>query len=260
MKTEINSQSQNEVKDLLNEYVVSPLNTDISAILNRIENEIEVLKEGTKSAFQEVSSSVNTNINRLKKQLDTSFHFSDEEDVFEKLSEAVEGSQSEIIDKIETTQKEIADSKEKLYSELIKNKTELISNVAGHFNQLNIFLQNLESASQTSIKDIKDELSKLELLFCNELEALTTLVTESFEKSDNAIEDVCKSMLSQLHNTDELIEMKFDELSKRLSSITQSISDDFENYNTLLNNYHEETNTTIHAIESQQKESKRKII
>ena len=99
MKTAINTQSQNEVKDLLNEYVVSPLNKDISTTLSEMSLEIKSLKESTKDDIDKISNSVNGNISRLQYQLDKSFHFDDEEDVFENLSNTIEYTQESITKK-----------------------------------------------------------------------------------------------------------------------------------------------------------------
>ena len=107
MKTEINTQSQNEVKDLLNEYVVSPLNTDISATLSKMSTEIESLEESTKADIGKISQSVNGNISRLQRLLDTSFHFDNDEDVFENLSDTIESSREIITGKITQSNEEI---------------------------------------------------------------------------------------------------------------------------------------------------------
>ena len=52
MKKAINPQSQNEVKDLLNEYVVSPLNNDISQTLVQMKDEIEQLGDSTNAELK----------------------------------------------------------------------------------------------------------------------------------------------------------------------------------------------------------------
>ena len=101
MKQTINTQSQNEVKDLLNEYVVSPINQDISATLLKMNTSIESLETCTKKNTDEFLA-VNGRIDRLRKSLDNSFHFEDEEDAFEKIQDdintIIDGSQ-EIITK-----------------------------------------------------------------------------------------------------------------------------------------------------------------
>ena len=106
MKTAINTQSHNEVKDLLNEYVVSPLNTDISTTLSKMSMEIESLEESTKTNINKISPSVNGSISDLKRLL--SSHFDDEEDVFENLSNTIEDSQNSISDKIDQSNEELS--------------------------------------------------------------------------------------------------------------------------------------------------------
>ena len=120
MKRTINTQSQNEVKDLLNEYVVAPLNVDISKTLAEMEQKIETLEETTKHEISAVCPSVNENISRLKCQLDTSFHFADEEDAFENISKAINNSQEAVTDKIESAQAIITKNLSQLQSDFTR--------------------------------------------------------------------------------------------------------------------------------------------
>lgn len=272
MKTAISTQSQNEVKDLLNEYVVSPLNEDLSGTLSKMEREIESLAETTKAEIGKVSPTVNGNISRLQRLLDTSFHFDAEEDAFEKISDVIEDSQKRISGEITEGQKTQSDNflridtvLAKLQSDLVAthentngmirdSKTELLSDAYEHFEQLHELLINLETISKASTKAIKDDLTKQHSSLNNELKALFALVTESLEQSNKTVEDAHNALDSKLHSSEESLKTRYDELSKQLETTTQIISTAFDEQETNLSGYHDETNKTIQTIGSQQKE------
>ncbi|MCR4717721.1 MAG: hypothetical protein K5656_11145 [Lachnospiraceae bacterium] len=96
MKNNINKQAQNEVKDLLNEYVVSPLNTDITESLRKMSEELESLEESTKSDLSKIAPSIIGNVSTVKGELDGSF---------ENLSDIIEDNHKETVDRIEEFQR-----------------------------------------------------------------------------------------------------------------------------------------------------------
>lgn len=216
MKVAINTQSQNEVKDLLNEYVVSPLNTDISTTLSKISAEIESLEEITKADTVKISTSINGSINRLRTLLDTSFHFEEDDDVFENLSDKIESSQDSVVDKIN-------DCREELESNISK--------------QIKIFektISKLQSAYEVSTNDIKNELLNLQTLISNENVSLSKQMIEFHKK------------------VEELVNEKNDALAKQINTNLQNISDGYLEQSTAICNYHEETITSITSMESRQ--------
>lgn len=219
MKAAINTQSQNEVKDLLNEYVVSPLNTDISTTLSKMSTEIESLEEITKVNIGKISPSVNGNIRRLQTMLDLSFHFDDKEDVFENLSDTIESSQ------------EIITEQFKALEELIKK---------------------LQSASDTSTNEIKSELSNLQTSFSNELSALSAQMKESYEQSEKHSTDIQGSLISKLQEIEALITKNNEGLTENINTKLQTVSDNYTEQSTVICNYHKEAKTAINSMESQQ--------
>ena len=81
---DISTQSKNEVKEILDEYVVSPLSKDILRIKSQMEESVIKVDENMDSIKRQLNQ-VSDNLRWLKKKLDISFHFDDEEDAFEKL-------------------------------------------------------------------------------------------------------------------------------------------------------------------------------
>ena len=128
----INMQSQNEVKELLNEYVVTPLNDDISKTLSDMKEKIESLDETVKCEIVKISPTVNGNLDRLKKLLDKSFHFDDDEDAFEKICD-------DITDDIDAIIKEVKSLEDSI--NYIVTKIHAIQNVyTEKFSNINIEL------------------------------------------------------------------------------------------------------------------------
>ena len=157
MKTAINNQSHNEVKDLLNEYVVSPLNTDISTTLSKMSTAIDSLEGSTKADIGKISPSVNGNISRLQRLLDLSFHFDDEEDVFDNLSNVIEDSQQNITDKIDQSNKEL--------SEIISGFETVITQLKNDFKEVDKRINNTTKKTNQELKaSISKQLSAIEEL------------------------------------------------------------------------------------------------
>lgn len=261
MKTAINTQSQNEVKDLLNEYVVSPLNTDISVTLSKMSAEIELLGETTKADINKVSSSINGNISRLQGLLDLSFHFDDEEDAFEKLNDKIEDSQKELSDiytGIETIITKLKSNFEQADVRIIdaaeKNKQELLSSSLKHFKELDGAVKKAQTELEKSTKDIKDELLSFKSSTSNELVSLFTLTKESFEESNkksSGIIEKIQEIEKKIQEIENLINQN-NGLTEHINTTSQAISDTFKEQRTIICGYHEESKTAINTIEAQQ--------
>lgn len=273
MKTAINMQSQNEVKDLLNEYVVSPLNTGISSTLSQMEKEIESLEESTKADISKIFPSINGKISRLQSLLDRSFHFDDEEDVFENISNALEDSQENIVKKIDDSQKSLVDTytqintilsqlkldfenaDERINDTFKNNKDELLLNASGYFNKLCELINNLRATHETSTNGIKDALSEYQYLTSDKINSLSALTKESFEQVDKKSTDIQHSLISELHEVEKILNEKRYGLTNQLDTTLQTVSTSFDEQNSVLSSYHEETKAKIQTMDSQRKEA-----
>lgn len=269
MKTVISTQSQNEVKDLLNEYVVSPLNVNLSKTLSKIEQEVKSLEETTKNKIGEISA-VNGNISRLRDELDESFHFKDGEDAFEKINDAIKNSQEIIVKKIDDNQKALVDIYTQIDTILTEvksdfkntdkrindvsenNKKEILTNVLGNFKKLCELLDSLKVTSDTSTQDIKTVISDFQFSILNELNSLSTMLKESFEQSEKKSEDIQHSLFSELHEIEKQTNEKYYELNAQINTTLQTVSTTLDEQNTKLSDYHEEINTAIQTINFQQ--------
>lgn len=270
MKAAINTQSQNEVKNLLNEYVVSPLNTDISTTLSKMSTEIESLEGSTKADIGKISPSVNGNISRLQRMLDLSFHFDEEEDVFENLSDSIESSQEIVTEKIDKSQQELSDiftgietvlaqlkndfqeTDKQINDAIKKNKQELTASISKQFRALEELIKKLQSASDTLTNEIKFELSNLQTSFSNELSALSAQIKESYEQSEKHSTDIQGSLISKLQETEALITKNNEGLTENINTKLQTVFDNYTEQSTVICNYHKETKTAINSMESQQ--------
>lgn len=270
MKTAINTQSHNEVKDLLNEYVVSPLNTDISTTLSKMSTEIEYLEESTKADIGKISPSVNGNISRLQRLLDTSFHFDDDEDVFENLSDTIESSQEIITGKITQSNKELADiisgigivieqlktafkeADKQINDSTKKNNQELKTSISKQFSILEELLKKLQTASDLSTDQIKSELSNMQTTITKALSDLSEQINKSFEQAEKQSSDIQSSLKDKLQEIENLITENNEGLTENINTQLQTVSDNYTEQSTVISTYHEDAKTAIISLGSQQ--------
>lgn len=102
MKSEISTRAQNEVKELLNEYVVSPLNADISGTLKKVCDNIEEFARLQKDSNGEISA-VTGQLSFLKNSLTE-----EQDNLFENLSEKI----NDINNNLDSVKKEFSSSAE----------------------------------------------------------------------------------------------------------------------------------------------------
>lgn len=268
MKTAINTQSQNEVKDLLNEYVVSPLNTDITLTLEKIQQEIEGLKITTTEEIGKVSPSVNGNINRLKQKLDTSFHFEDEEDAFESIKNEINENCEDINQNLNGMENELTD-----ISSLVKNTPEKVrSDIKIAEKNLHDDIEKNEKAVQMSLSDyfriVDSKLEKSITVTDREIEEIkiraaefTQLVNLKAAEAITALADQTKDF-SQIVQTNhleikkelnEIISNRYDDLLTRINELEQTITTDFNKSDVIIAKYND---STISAIDESKAEIK----
>ena len=247
MKTEIDKQSKNEVKDLLDEYVVSPLNGDISKKLSEMNKVVDSLKGELEDKLKESSAPLNSRIDNLKRQLDNSFHFAGGEDAFETVREAIDDSSKEIIKIVKDANKtlvEYFEQNEKSLSEIKEvsesNKKEMLSKSSSNFKALKGILQ-------TSIEDI--EKSRTNIL--DELSSLSILQTEAFKQSNELSDENKADIITRLQDVEERI----NEQIKQLNEEIHIISEDLSTQKSMISDYRQETAIKIQDMNTRQEET-----
>lgn len=260
MKTAINTQSQNEVKDLLNEYVVSPLNTDISTTLSKMEREIEELESTIKSEIEKDFSSVNGRIGRLQGQLDKSFHFEDEEDVFEGIKESVEESQDSIEKKLAAIDRSIKDTasrrsseieaeihtaQDKTSAELAAAQEKIISALTEDFKSVHSTLDNLKKTSETDTAVIREQLVILEQLLRDKSDSLTALCSELIGNLDKRICNDIDAAAEEVRQAKALLDSNDHELRTLCESLAQEVTAYDEQTHTMLTRLSDDIMTEI---------------
>ncbi len=230
MKTEINNQSQNEVKDLLNEYVVSPLNTDISTSLSEISTEIESLKESTKVDIDKISQSVNGNISRLK------------EDVFENIKNNIDDAKDNILDEIEPLKSEI-DNVNKSINNNASNLQKLLDLSSDFANKENAFEKICKSieSNQTNItdkielleKNTKTDINNINHSIDKNIERLQKILDYSFHFDDE--EDVFENIKNSILSNREKCTSEILRTEDKLCNNILDIKTNFTESNKILN-------------------------
>lgn len=191
MMEAISTQSKNEVQELLNEYVVTPLNTDISKTLTKMERSVEDLEESTKAEIRRVSSSVGENIVRLK---------SKEEAAFEEIEQTVKDSKGDIIEAVSTLlqnstiqlQSDIADVQSRIGNELTQSldsqSEQLSSLLTSSVENLNKTVNDNHISTTEGLHQTEEILKSQYDKVKNQSEALNLMVSTEFATSNSKID------------------------------------------------------------------------
>ncbi len=200
MNTAINEQSQNEVKELLNEYVVSPLYADISESISKMGKDIETLDKTVKDEIGRSSSSVNGNISRLFNSLES--HINDDKEEFETVSNIIEDNHLQIIeslganyktqsdnfskinDAFDQLKEKLKESREETGNSIKRSKEELLSGVSEITCRIQDLLLDMDMDSKDRADEIRAELDEQRSFIEEKLQDLSALLTDAFERSE----------------------------------------------------------------------------
>ena len=239
MKTEVEQQAQNEVKDMLHEYVVAPLRGEILPALEQMTTSIEGMENSTKEKIEEASRKNNRDVNNLQTKLDYSFHFDDEEDRFDDVNNSIVNERKEIIKKIDKTATQMQDTLGDLKSEI----EELQGQSLLKQEQVKSDLLEENSKYRDRIVECIGELGtkseKAHAAIIAEIGALGQVLDSDFKESDEAVkaaEENLKQLISENESSLEkalcgqqanlIREIK--DLQERLDMVRKSISDGIE--------------------------------
>ena len=201
MKTPISTQSQNEVKDLLTEYVVSPLNTDITGTLNNISRSIDSLEGATKTEIDNIKASINGRIGELQRKLDNSFHFDDNEDAFEQTVNEINNSIDRILKEVpslieKASGKEktaVTEAEKRIRDDIKKTEKTIQTSISENQGAVNSRLKEAETAAKKEIEEIK------------KITDAQTSHTEAAEKFSEQIAGDYKEILTRIDKLEQTV-------------------------------------------------------
>ena len=218
MKQTINTQSQNEVKDLLNEYVVSPINQDISATLLKMNTSIESLETCTKKNTDEFLA-VNGRIDRLRKSLDNSFHFEDEEDAFEKIQDdintIIDGSQGIITKNLGDSQNAITTKIDKSQGVITKKYDDSQNAITKKIDENQGVITKKYDDSQNAVTKKIDEYQGV---ITQKFDDCQGAITDKIDNNQKNLSDVLASIetiIKQLENDNKEINNEIDSIGNK---------------------------------------------
>lgn len=274
MKTAIDMQSKNEVKELLNEYIVSPLNTDISKkitkideTLNDIDNKADKLskdsasiKDGIRCLPKKLSklvdeslSDICDNLEELTSNVDDVSSVSsainekiDEFKIeFSKSSDSVVKKLSNIAENLEEIKSCIDDNSSKINDNIKKSKSEIKSDFSEKIKHVNLSIEEIGKITCQKNKEIIDELNTLSKMV--DIKAVETFKAVN-EKFDIISQEEKK-------NQSEFIK----ELNEVIDSLIESISVNFDYNGDKLKECVNDTTIKIDELETKvKKETQRK--
>lgn len=204
MKTQTNTgQAYNEVKELLDEYVVLPLNNNISKEFLKTENNlIEEIKEKTE-ILKNNTVCIYDDLRYLKNKLNTSFDFENEENAFEQLKDEIE----ELINDLSI------DSK-------FETVTEDIKNIEGLFNKFDQKLFNELNSIKNEFENIKIAISEKSDDVQKQYEKLLSDINIEFIK----IFEKINNLEVALHNNDKLCDEGINRVLEKIEQVSQTQS------------------------------------
>lgn len=216
---DISTQSKNEVKEILDEYVVSPLSKDILRIKSQMEESVIKVDENMDSIKRQLNQ-ISDNLRWLKKKLDISFHFDDEEDAFEKLLDELdfdrklENTTEPIANEIKNTEKllekleqEVSDSSNSIKVEVANTKTNISEKIAElqgkqelcsddikkDIAQIFEKIQHLERVLEDNERLHQKELSKV----VGKTDKISGLQSENYKEIVNLLQEMKSSIVAE---------------------------------------------------------------
>lgn len=241
MEMNLNEQAKNDVKDLLDEYIVSPLNKNINDLLEPIKNSIVELDETLEEKSKKTRSEVRRELGNLEKNLDCSFHFQDEKDVFEDMKESL---QKNIQEQSKNTEKSIQSFIREHDEKNLKEISEDIGSSYRHIKsdildtekKIMDNLQKIESDSELRYKEIQKKGGELSL----EIRAVVQTGQENHIESIRRFDEICNGMKR---------EQEFNR--ERINNLEKSFRDVFSQSEDALSSRYEGINAIISASKTE---------
>lgn len=241
MEMNLNEQAKNDVKDLLDEYIVSPLNKNINDLLEPIKNSIVELDETLEEKSKKTRSEVRRELGSLEKNLDCSFHFQDEKDVFEDMKESL---QKNIQEQSKNTEKSmqsfIRENDEKNLKEISEDigssYRHIKSGILDTEKKIMDNLQKIEGDSELHYKEVQKKGEELSL----EIRAVVQTGQGNHIESIRRFDEICNEMKREQESNRE-----------RINNLEKSFRDVFSQSEDALSSRYEGINAIISASKTE---------
>lgn len=207
MAKSIDQQAKNEVKDLLNEYVVTPINVDIIRKLGKIGEQLEKISESTET----IKIGVNDEMCKLSEKIDNansaiSDNLSEEIDKLDSIEELVNDTNSDLRSLIEEYNSVLTDkisAFEANQSDLISKNYAAIESCENAIAERSINLTEQVELNRQELKKKYDSLEKM-------LDDLQTAIKNILIANNTSIEQLSKnnhsSVISELQSLTSVLE------------------------------------------------------
>lgn len=233
VKATIDKQSHNEVKELLNTYVVSPVNKDINDKLIEIKNSIEETQENTNKKISDIPTSINGCIDRSLK-----IHFEKEEDLFEELSNTINDNN----DNVNSNLNSVIESIE-------NNKTEIS-------NSKTVFEGFIKSSESNLSRKLEESVSKLNDLEKNIQEKLKG----NWGLEEKLLTDIQENITDKFNSINQDIKTNHSNINELISQISKSVGDSFQGLNSSVNELQVKISDTNNSLDSLLKGNQEKLL
>lgn len=278
MKTVINTQAQNEVKELLSNYVVTPLKDGITG---ELENKYLDIQKSEDKNYEKVIrelTSVKMYIDNLRKKLDYSFHFEENENAFEKITDAIDDSSNNIICNVneanekasknityaidsshddivsnidkakekftntsENIQSEIKNSNKRIHEDIKNNEKSIQKSISEKFNVVISTLSISEESASKELTEIEAQIANLTQLVDSKAAKIVTEIKENFE----GISQEAQTKYLESKGEYKTIVSHYNELSNQIDKLEKTIFTNFNENDAKVDKYKNETALAI---------------
>lgn len=237
MKTRINTQSKNEVEELLNTYVVSPLNSDISRIVSKLRDNLEQLETSAKEEIKKTAQSTNGKLGKEMKDL----------------AEIICDYQGDQNDRMKEMGEELSSIRSGLYkvqgrisSDLQSIQEELLQNLSSQTNATGNRLATLETGITANIHRNRADVHQA---IDSKTAELSASFAAAFADGKNLAAQNQQSVLLELNRLASLVEKHNEDLQKKMDLIDQNLFANFEEQHSTLKQLSEQIDTSLQTSE-----------
>lgn len=240
MITKISTQSKNEVEELLNNYVVSPLNDDISKVMSEIKNTIDDLEELTKKEIKEEFKSTNGRLREIRDNV------KDALDTLDKISNSQGDFLDEVKNRFFAIQNELSVAQKQSNKDLENIKDVILQGISSQTTETSDQLRTLGTGITSEIKSNHADLLQS---FDIKTAEISTLFANMYENGENLVTQNQQSIILELNRLADLVENGNENLQKRLDLIDQNLSTNYEKQHLAVKQMSEQIGTSLQTSE-----------
>lgn len=238
-REEINEQSKNEVKDLLDGYVVEPLTVDVRESVGKMKDEtIDKLEENKSEIKANARLVVNEGINSLKRELDET-----EEQIVNEINDHLRDITDALIgDCTNTIKKEVPDVTTTIKNIILDSTRIVQSDITKKQKILGDSIKSSEKFASDNFTDIKNQIITLSVTEDTGLKNTQQLITDKMKQLCDMAENTSATIEKNINELEENLNADYNLTSDKIKNVDQKIETLFESTTAMLTEYNSNVN------------------